>query len=949
MRLLDKMPARQRITVGLVGLVVGTILIASALGFFPNEQKEILNGRAKLCESMAISGTTMVSTGQFSILKTTLEAIVNRDEDIESIGLRTEDGKTLVVAGPHSEKWSPDVDDGVRQMRVPVYRKGKQWGHLEFCFRDTGGFLWLNYWAPAWLLVIVIPACFVQFNIFLRKSLKHLNPSDRVPQHVQEALDTLSVGLVLMDKECNILFANKVFTESTGQDGVELTGKSVTLMNWESAIEQESPWNAALGGETVTERVLQMIVDGRLRTFTVNCRRVGKGLMATFDDITLLQEAREAAQQASESKSAFLANMSHEIRTPLNAVLGFTDVLRRGLVTDGDESLEHLNMIHRSGKHLLELINDILDLSKIEAGKMEVESIDTSIDRIIFDTVDVLTARAQENDLKLEVRFDTAIPRVIQSDPTRLRQIITNLIGNAIKFTSNGTVTIATRLSEDDSPNLLIDVIDTGIGMTAEQQSKIFESFSQADETTTRKFGGTGLGLAISRRLADALGGELSVSSEPDVGSTFTVRVPVSVAELGHMNSPEDILAEHHATEQQMARDIVSLLAKPVLVVDDGEANRRLIELVLGRAGAIVTVVENGLEAIKALSAHDFDLIYMDMQMPVLDGYSATQQIRSVGLKTPIIALTGNAMKGDREKCLDAGCDDFLTKPVDIDLLLELSVKYIGTPEKGNDEVIAATEIAPSPVTPPNASRIDAPAGSPSQPIHPTLSMDDDELREIVVDFVQRLDSRLDGMKEMLADADFESIGSEAHWLKGAGGTVGFPMLTDPAIALEQAAGNNDLEMAEAILHEIQDIHSRIVFCDEQSDGNRPRGSDTKDVPENSSSESPDTGEPIHCTLPFDDQEFREIIVDFVDRLDVRLREMRGRSHAGQFDHLANDAHWLKGAGGTVGYDELTEPALALERAAQAASHSGVTQALDRISAVRRRMIVPSQTDLNTD
>ncbi len=229
-------------------------------------------------------------------------------------------------------------------------------------------------------------------------------------------------------------------------------------------------------------------------------------MMATFDDITLLEEAREAAQHASESKSAFLANMSHEIRTPLNAVLGFTDVLRRGLVTDAEESVDHLNMIHRSGKHLLELINDILDLSKIEAGKMDVESIDTQVDQIILDTTDVLSVRAREKDLETKIVFNSSIPRVIQSDPTRLRQIITNLVGNAIKFTEQGTITIATEMVDGDASRLQIDIIDTGIGMTPEQQAKIFESFSQADTSTTRKFGGTGLGLSISRRLSEASG-----------------------------------------------------------------------------------------------------------------------------------------------------------------------------------------------------------------------------------------------------------------------------------------------------------------------------------------------------------------------------------------------------------------------------------------------------------
>ncbi len=329
-------------------------------------------------------------------------------------------------------------------------------------------------------------------------------------------------------------------------------------------------------------------------TFSVNCTPVmGKGLMATFDDITAIEEnkaalavALGAAKDANEAKSAFLANMSHEIRTPLNAVLGFTDVLRRGLVTDSAESLDHLNMIHRSGSHLLELINDILDLSKIEAGRMQVESIDTNIDQVIYDTVDVLRVRAQEKDIDLVVKFNTAIPETIQSDPTRLRQIIMNLVGNAIKFTEQGSVSIITELSgQSESPQIKINIVDTGIGMTVDQQARIFESFTQADSTTTRKFGGTGLGLSISRRLAESMGGELTVDSATGVGSTFTVTLPICQTDLQQLVSQEDLTraakSRLDATDQA---ELIRLPNKPILVVDDGEANRRLIELILTRA-----------------------------------------------------------------------------------------------------------------------------------------------------------------------------------------------------------------------------------------------------------------------------------------------------------------------------------------------------------------------------
>ncbi len=222
MGIINRISVRQRISLGLIGMVVGSLLFASALGFFPNEQKEILKGRSKFCETLAISGTAMASSGQLSTLTATLESIVNRDDDVLSIGLRTEQDGLLVAAGSHQENWIAEIDSSVQQMRVPVYRKGQQWGHLEVCFRSTGGLLGLNYWAPAWLLVFIIPACFLQFNFYLRKTLKQLDPSDRVPQHVQEALDTLSVGLLLLDGQHRILYGNTEFAESVGTDASEL-------------------------------------------------------------------------------------------------------------------------------------------------------------------------------------------------------------------------------------------------------------------------------------------------------------------------------------------------------------------------------------------------------------------------------------------------------------------------------------------------------------------------------------------------------------------------------------------------------------------------------------------------------------------------------------------------------------------------------------------------------
>ncbi|EMI21357.1 sensory transduction histidine kinase, partial [Rhodopirellula maiorica SM1] len=747
----------------------------------------------------------------------------------------------------------------MNQMQVPIFRYGKQWGELQVAFEPTGGLLGLDHWAPAWLLIVLIPACLLQFSFFLRKTLENLDPSGAVPTHVEKALDTFTVGLFLLNSRDRILFANQRLATLLGCTSEELVGKRTSEIGWIHPADSSQilPWNDAKeSNDSVNDRILHFELDGRMLTFSVNCTPItGQGFLATFDDITLIEEnkvelahARDEAQNANEAKSAFLANMSHEIRTPLNAVLGFTDVLRRGLVTNSNEAIGHLNMIHNSGEHLLELINDILDLSKIEAGRLQVEMIDTNVHETITTVASVLQERALEKELEVIVEFNSPLPRIMQTDPTRLRQVITNLVGNAIKFTDEGAVKIVVDVNtENDSAAMLqIAVVDSGIGMTPDQQSKIFQSFVQADSSTTRKYGGTGLGLSISRRLTEAMGGDLTVASEVNVGSTFTIKLPVDPQAMEDVITPEEIQSQaNHRSADVSANGLIRLPALPVLVVDDGEANRRLIELVLGRAGAIVTTAENGLEAIRMISESDYSLVLMDMQMPVLDGYTATQRLRECGVTTPVIALTGNAMKGDRERCIDAGCDDFLTKPVNIDELLSHAQAYLGEVEDADecddseegsvtsvsDDAEDASTVAKPPIadTMPVApqplglastesSSGDSSSGKFSEessseesslrydgasPIHPTLPMNDPDYRAITTDFVSRLDNRLQAMENAIANDDFETLRAEAHWLKGSGGTVGLGVFTESAAMLEQGAGQFERSQLERLLDDI--------------------------------------------------------------------------------------------------------------------------------------------------
>ncbi len=398
-----------------------------------------------------------------------------------------------------------------------------------------------------------------------------------------------------------------------------------------------------------------------------------------------LKVARDRAELASKAKSEFLANMSHEIRTPMTAILGFVDELAEMQPFDPTVAADAISTIRRNGEHLLSIINDILDLSKIESGQLKLEKINCSPLKVVQEVQELMTARASAKGLQISIDATGDLPASFSTDPTRLRQVLLNLVGNAVKFTERGSISI--RLRKLDDERLRFEVVDTGIGMTPEQANRLFVPFQQADNSTTRRFGGTGLGLAICRRLLHKMGGAIKLHSEPGVGSTFTVDVPIvptsaaySVIEV----TPQAVAATDAVTTATAG----ALAGIRVLLVDDGIDNQKLIGLILRKVGAVVTVKSNGQEAIDAVNdkPHGFDVILMDMQMPVLDGFCATQQLVAQGCSIPIIALTANAYPEDQQRCRDAGCCDFLTKPIDR-AQLTACLKQWG----GADAVVEAT------------------------------------------------------------------------------------------------------------------------------------------------------------------------------------------------------------------------------------------------------------------
>jgi signal transduction histidine kinase len=425
-------------------------------------------------------------------------------------------------------------------------------------------------------------------------------------------------------------------------------------------------WNATRGERLRLEEV---------RTAEQEARAYASSLVTVN---RALQTAKASAEAAARVKSEFLANMSHEIRTPMISILGYADLLRDPSITTSGQ-IDCVELIRGQGQNLLAILNDILDIAQIETGRMEIQRERCAPSAVLDDVCAMMRPRATERSLVLEVQYASPIPQTIQTDPRRLRQILVNLVGNAIKFTNAGSVKIVSRLDTSDGrrgPRLEVSVIDTGIGISAEQRSRLFEAFVQADGSLTREHGGAGLGLALSKRLALMLGGDIQVESTVGQGSRFTLQLSTGdLADVAMTETPPAAPLPSAPSRNNGSTSSQHLHGR-VLLVEDVPATQRLFDYYLRGAGAETTLADNGQVACDYVEQAEregrpFDLILMDMQMPVLDGYEATGRLRAQGFRGRIVAITAHAMKGDREKCLAAGCDDFLAKPIDRATLVE--------------------------------------------------------------------------------------------------------------------------------------------------------------------------------------------------------------------------------------------------------------------------------------
>ena len=529
-----------------------------------------------------------------------------------------------------------------------------------------------------------------------------------------------------------------------------------------------------------------------------------KGLTASREAALAAKHEADAANQA---KSEFLANMSHEIRTPMHAILGLTHL---GLEAMPEKQREYLIKINGSAELLLNILNDILDFSKIEAGKISMENVDFNLREVMDRLNSAVGLQAREKRLDFSVRIAPEIPRYLKGDPLRLGQVLMNLANNAVKFTERGNVTVSVAPFADGGDKIVLrfSVSDTGIGLTPEQRERLFLAFSQADTSTTRKFGGTGLGLAISRRLAELMGGEISVESEYRQGSTFHFSAPFSRGEERANTNRLEANARRTVAESELTR----LRGTHVLIAEDNPLNQDVIQELLEKAGMAVVIADNGLEAIEAAQRQSFDAVLMDLQMPVMDGLQATRELRKIPrfAETPIIALTANVFQADIERCIAAGMNDHIGKPIKLDELFSKLGKWLAAsiskpPDNSRqpfEQTAPTVQSQPKPQSPISGLDIGA--------ARDRMGGDDALLGKILNLFRQTEAESASRIRAALASGDAELCQRLAHTLKSTAGTVGANRLQAAARVIEETLRKGG-EIGEELLTELEAAHAEVM------------------------------------------------------------------------------------------------------------------------------------------
>lgn len=648
-----------------------------------------------------------------------------------------------------------------------------------------------NFWLPFAVAFAIFLA--LELALSLRRSRKQDDAQSFLRLAKREALETAQISLgnpyplIQISGEGDIIFINPAAFEQF--PGIREQGlRHPVLAGFHDLIGKGEKTSREIKvGEITYNQTITATKIQNQSAFTIYCYDVTE--RAAYEK--MLQESREIAERANQSRGDFLANMSHELRTPMNGIIGLSDILSKaGLKPEHQELIEAVNTCAHD---LLTLLNDILDFSKIEAGELTLESIPFDLRKMVRQIETLQKPYAADKGLEIKSAVDDAVPPYLLGDPSRLQQIINNLLGNALKFTAEGSVTLSVSGEPDGKGYFVtrISVRDTGIGIPQDKQEKLFQKFQQADASTSRKYGGTGLGLAISKNLAELMGGSISLESVEGQGSTFTVTIPALIAEPGVIQEDE---GEHETEPVRINK------AAKIMVVDDHPINLLFIRKALNRLGFENFVeASSGKQAVELLKQDRYDLILMDCQMPEMDGYEASRQMRqmeSEGNRPVIIAITANAMKGEAEKCAAAGMDDYLSKPVDKDKLNLLLQRYL---PGGEGEKTEQTEKT-APVFDWNH-------------LYEYTNGDKQTEAMLINLFLETLELDLEALQKSFRHKNFDEWEAMAHKLYGASVNMGANALAnicDQAQFLSSAEADKMKDLHALILMESQRLHSAL-------------------------------------------------------------------------------------------------------------------------------------------
>ena len=728
--------------------------------------------------------------------------------------------------------------------RLQAFDKALAAGTLDTTQLDTAG-------APVEVMRVV--------ELFRRTAVlvKEREQSRRALDNQKFALDQHAI-VSITDLAGTITYANDRFCEITGYRREELVGRNHRIINsgqqparffenlWQ-VIGAGQVWRGEIcnrnraGGLYWVSATIVPLLDEQGRpeqyiairteiTERVRAERALEEVNQNLENTILrrteaLEDATQTASLASRAKSDFLSNMSHEMRTPMNSILGMSYLALRA--SPPPKVREYLLHIHDSGKYLLDLISNILDFSKIEAGKLDVEQVDFLLPAVFEEVVRLLGETAQRKGLQFEVELDARLQRPFKGDPLRIRQILLNYAGNAVKFSSKGVIRLTAKVGPQgpDSGEVLLQVTDQGMGMTPEQASQLFQPFHQADTSTTRRFGGTGLGLAICRELATLMGGQVGVDSQPGVGSTFWCRLRLAPGEMPDKREHE---SDFGALDERWGPQLKGCR---ILVVDDNVVNQTVARQLLQTTGATVELADDGQQALDRLQSLVVDCVLMDVQMPVMDGLEATRRIRAQPrLKhLPVIAMTANASPQDQRVCLAVGMNDYLTKPVEPKHLLATVARWVGGPAglpvqappkglpapvtKPIPDAVPGSVLASMPVSAPNAERApDDPILDP-QVLRTLTRGSASALAPIVKVFETMMDRTLVELQQALAARDAQRLGQLGHKAKSSAAALGAQGLARHCHALETAmrATEPDLAVAAELVQQIQRLSPLVV------------------------------------------------------------------------------------------------------------------------------------------